>query len=69
MNERILGAPLSRVDGALKVRGAAKYAVEFAMERLCHAVMVRSTIAAGAITAIDSAAARSMPGGTRRPVT
>ncbi len=42
-----IGKPLDRVDGRLKVTGAAHYAAEFAVPGLVHAVLVQSTIAAG----------------------
>ena len=51
---KIIGRPLDRVDGRLKVTGAARYAAEFALPHLCHAVMVQSTIASGRIIAIDA---------------
>ena len=60
--EHVIGQPLSRVDGEAKVRGRAKYAAEFPLERLCYGVMVRSTIPSGTITAIDTAAVKRMPG-------
>ena len=58
----IVGAPLPRVDGELKVTGHARYGHEFHPERMCYGVMVRSTIPAGTISAIDSAAAKRSPG-------
>ncbi|HEY1250770.1 MAG TPA: xanthine dehydrogenase family protein molybdopterin-binding subunit [Thermoanaerobaculia bacterium] len=58
----ILGAPIDRVDGRLKVTGGAKYAAEFAPEGLVHAVAVQSTVAKGRVEAIDAAEARAMPG-------
>jgi xanthine dehydrogenase YagR molybdenum-binding subunit len=58
----VLGQALSRVDGDAKLRGAAKYAAEFDHAKLCYGVMVRSTVPSGTITAIDSAAAKRMPG-------
>jgi len=61
MNDRI-GDPLTRVDGPAKVTGRAPYAAEFEVPNLCHAVMVRSTVPAGAIASIDSAAVKRMPG-------
>ncbi len=57
-----IGQPIDRVDGRLKVTGRAKYAAEFAVPGAVHAVLVQSTIGAGAITGIDIEAARSMPG-------
>lgn len=59
---RTIGAPLDRIDGPLKVAGAAKYAFEFPVENAGYVSLVRSTIAKGRITAIDTAAARALPG-------
>jgi xanthine dehydrogenase YagR molybdenum-binding subunit len=58
----IVGRGIDRLDGPLKVTGHATYAAEFAPDGLCHAVMVRSTVAAGRIVAIDASPARAMPG-------
>ena len=41
----IIGRPIDRVDGQLKVTGAAKYAAEFSVPDAVHAVLVQSTIA------------------------
>ncbi len=58
----MIGAPLSRVDGRAKVTGAAKYSYEEPVHNAVYAVMVTSTIAAGRVASIDSAAARAVPG-------
>jgi xanthine dehydrogenase YagR molybdenum-binding subunit len=58
----VLGSPIERVDGRLKVTGAARYVGENQHDRLVHAVLVQSTIARGRIASIDTAAARSAPG-------
>jgi xanthine dehydrogenase YagR molybdenum-binding subunit len=52
-----IGAPLSRVDGRLKVTGGANYAADWRPDGLVYAYQVQSTIANGRITAIDTAAA------------
>ncbi len=57
-----IGQPIDRVDGRLKVTGRAKYAAEFAVPGVVHAVLVQSTIGAGAITSFDIAGAQAMPG-------
>ncbi|HMC15794.1 MAG TPA: xanthine dehydrogenase family protein molybdopterin-binding subunit [Albitalea sp.] len=57
-----IGQALDRTDGTLKTTGEARYAAEFAPPRLVHAVIVQSTIASGAIVAIDAGAAQRMPG-------
>ncbi len=57
-----VGAPLRRVDGPAKVTGAAPYAAEFHPGGLVYAATADSTVAAGVITAIDTAAAERAPG-------
>jgi xanthine dehydrogenase YagR molybdenum-binding subunit len=57
-----VGKPVSRLDGPLKVRGAAPYAAEFPIEGMLYAAVAFSTIARGRITAIDTAAASAAPG-------
>ena len=57
-----IGQGIDRVDGRLKVTGRARYAAEFAVPDVVHAVLVQSTIGAGAITGFDLAAAQAMPG-------
>lgn len=57
-----IGAPLSRVDGVLKVTGKARYAAEHPAPDLLHGVVVNATIARGRIVSIDDSAARAVPG-------
>jgi xanthine dehydrogenase YagR molybdenum-binding subunit len=57
-----IGQPIDRVDGRLKVTGRAKYAAEFAVPGVVHAVLVQSTIGAGVITSLEIAGAQAMPG-------
>ena len=59
----ILGRPIDRVEGGLKVSGRATYAAEYAGEgQTAYGVAVLSTIAKGRVAAIDTAAAEAMPG-------
>ncbi|HXX85654.1 MAG TPA: xanthine dehydrogenase family protein molybdopterin-binding subunit [Casimicrobiaceae bacterium] len=62
MTTAFIGKPVSRVDGAQKVSGAARYAAEFDVPNVAYAAIVRSTIAAGRIASIDIAAAEKAPG-------
>ena len=65
----VLGTGVDRVDGRLKVMGAAHYPSDFRLPEMAHAAMVRSTIAAGTIAGIDSARAAATvwsPGRFRR---
>jgi xanthine dehydrogenase YagR molybdenum-binding subunit len=54
--------PINRVDGRLKVTGAAKYSAEYVVPDMAYAVLVGSTIAKGTIKSIDSKAAERAPG-------
>jgi xanthine dehydrogenase YagR molybdenum-binding subunit len=58
----LIGQPMDRIDGLLKVTGEARYAAEFPEARLAHAVLVTSTIARGTITSIDASRAQALPG-------
>ncbi|MGA5134900.1 xanthine dehydrogenase family protein molybdopterin-binding subunit [Streptomyces olivoreticuli] len=62
MSGTATGAPLSRVDGRLKVTGRADYAADHQLPGLLHAVLVTSTVSRAVITGIDTARARSLPG-------
>ncbi len=57
-----VGAPHDRIEGKLKVTGAARYAADFALANPLHAQLVVSTIGLGTVTAIDDTAARAVPG-------
>jgi xanthine dehydrogenase YagR molybdenum-binding subunit len=57
-----IGQPMDRVDGRLKVTGAARYAAEYAVPNVVHAVMVTSTIAKGRIRSMDTSAAEKVSG-------
>jgi xanthine dehydrogenase YagR molybdenum-binding subunit len=57
-----VGAPVSRIDGPVKVTGQAKYAADNAFPSMLHAVLVRSTVASGTVRAIDARSAMSIPG-------
>jgi xanthine dehydrogenase YagR molybdenum-binding subunit len=57
-----VGTPLNRVDGRLKVTGGAKYAAEFALPNVAHAVIVTSAIAKGRVQRMDTGAAERAPG-------
>src|SRR6201982_406726 len=57
-----IGGALPRIDGPLKVTGAAKYASDHHFAGMLYAVPVCSTIAKGKITNLDTSAAVKMPG-------
>lgn len=57
-----VGTPTSRVDGRAKVTGVAKYAGEFAADRLVHGFVVEATIPRGRIARLDSSDALKVKG-------
>jgi xanthine dehydrogenase YagR molybdenum-binding subunit len=61
MNE-LIGKPVDRVDGRLKVTGKAPYSAEFGLKNLAYGVTVQSTIASGRIKLIDSRATETLAG-------
>jgi CO/xanthine dehydrogenase Mo-binding subunit len=59
---RLIGPGVDRVDGPLKVTGAAAYPADFGYPDMAHAVLVRATVAAGRISGVHTAAAEAAPG-------
>jgi xanthine dehydrogenase YagR molybdenum-binding subunit len=59
---RAIGTPLDRIDGPLKVTGAAPYAFDYPADNVAYVYVVRSTIAKGRIASIDAGPARALPG-------
>src|SRR3984957_1029108 len=57
-----VGQPISRIDGRLKVTGAARYTADIPVEAIVHGAIVYSTIANGRTVSIDTAAAENAPG-------
>jgi xanthine dehydrogenase YagR molybdenum-binding subunit len=57
-----IGRKTPRIDGPLKVSGAAQYASDFHFPGLLYAIPVEATIANGKIQQLDTAAAEKMPG-------
>src|ERR1700680_827676 len=59
--EGIVGKPLDRVDGRLKVSGGARYAYEMRQDAL-YGFVVEASIGKGTIKSIDTRAAEKAPG-------
>lgn len=57
-----IGRPLDRVEGKLKVTGAALYTGDYHLPKMAYAVLIESTIAHGRVTRIDSQEASKAPG-------
>jgi len=62
MARSVVGQPLSRVDGPLKVTGRATYAAEHPIPGLVHGVLVGATICRGTVASIDTRTALAHPG-------
>ncbi len=62
IRERVIGQPLSRLDGPKKVTGTAPYAFEHSPEEVAYGFPVQSTIAKGHIASIDTHAAQAIEG-------
>jgi hypothetical protein len=58
----LIGSPISRLDGSLKVRGAARFAAEVPLENMVYAALVYGTIPSGRIATLDTQAAEAAPG-------
>jgi len=58
----ITGKPIDRVDGKLKVTGAATYSAEFPIKNIAYGITVQSTITKGRIKNIDTSSAKALPG-------
>ncbi|MDE3104287.1 MAG: xanthine dehydrogenase family protein molybdopterin-binding subunit [Acidobacteriota bacterium] len=60
--ESVIGKPVPRVDGPLKVSGTARYTSDHNLEGMLYAVPVCATIAKGRIRSLNVAAAESVRG-------
>ncbi len=58
----LIGKPLSRVDGPLKVQGRARFSAEFPLPGMVYAALAYSTIPRGRIASLDTRAAEAAPG-------
>src|SRR5208282_5725848 len=60
--DQLVGRPVSRVDGRLKVTGEARYAAEFNISNQAYGIIIPSTIAKGRVVAINTTEAEKAPG-------
>src|SRR5258708_6365471 len=58
----VVGKPLDRVDGRLKVRGGGGYAYEMQQQNTLYGFVVEASIGKGRIKSIDTRAAEKAPG-------
>lgn len=57
-----VGTEVERIDGLLKVTGAAPYSGDYQEEGMLHAHVVTSTVARGTVRGVDTVAALAAPG-------
>ncbi len=60
--DRLIGKPVDRIDGRVKVTGGATFTTEFPLENLAYASLAYSTIAKGTMKSIDVAKVEEAPG-------
>jgi len=60
-----IGEPLPRIDGSIKVTGAARYTADLRVPNMLHAVFVTAIIPAGRVTSVDKREALAEPGVVR----
>lgn len=60
--KKFIGEGFDRIDGLLKVTGAARYSTDYPVKDLVHGVLLKSEIASGKIVDIDTTAAEKSPG-------
>lgn len=60
--KKFVGEAINRIDGLLKVTGAAEYATDYKVKNTAYAVIFKSEIAAGKIVEIDAGAAEKANG-------
>src|ERR1700722_14512418 len=58
----LIGQPVSRIDGPLKVQGKARFAAEVPIEGMAYAALLYSTVARGRIATLDTTNAEAAPG-------
>src|ERR1041385_2877644 len=58
---KFIGEAITRIDGILKVTGAANYSTDFAIKNVAYGFMIKSTTAAATFD-IDASAAEKAPG-------
>ena len=58
----LIGKPLDRVEGPLKVTGTALYAAEYRMPDLAYGVLVGAKIGSGKIVSVDADSVKAIPG-------
>jgi len=60
--QNVIGKPLDRHEGPLKVTGQATYSAEYSFPDMVYGVLVGARIASGRVVSIDAEAVKSLPG-------
>jgi xanthine dehydrogenase YagR molybdenum-binding subunit len=60
--KNVTGTAIDRIDGILKVTGKATYSTDHLVKNVAYAVIIKSTVAAGTISAIDTGEAEKAVG-------
>ena len=58
----VIGQPLARVDGRLKVTGRARFTAEHHLDGMVHGVVIGSAIARGRVVSVRTTEAEALPG-------
>lgn len=53
-SSKLVGQPITRVDGSLKVSGQATYSAEFHRDNMAYGVLAGATITKGKVKSIDT---------------
>ena len=61
-SSKLVGQPITRVDGSLKVSGQATYSAEFHRDNMAYGVLVGATITKGKVKSIDTDSVANIPG-------
>ena len=61
-NPDIIGAPVDRTDGRLKVTGGVRYSAEINLPGLTYGALITSTISDGTVASMDTSEAEKAPG-------
>lgn len=62
VENKIIGEAVNRIDGILKVTGTANYATDWPVKNIAYGFIIKSTVAAGTITDMDTGAAEKSAG-------
>ncbi len=57
---RQVGRPLERTDARGKATGATRYAGDYTMPNMCHAKVLRATMASATLRRLDASKARAL---------